>query len=80
MATARRTLVGAVVRPIQPKRGEKPGVIARIGVQSTDDVIRGVESTLARMQSSLDSLREDVDELNDSYPFPEPVDDGPRAA
>lgn len=80
MATARRTLVGAVVRLVPTDADPNPDVLARIGVESTDDVIRNVELTLARMQRSLDQLREDADELTDSYKFPEPWDDGPRAA
>lgn len=80
MATARRTLVGAVVRLVPTDADPNPDVLARIGVESTDDVIRNVELTLARMQQSLDQLREDADELTDSYKFPEIVDEGPRAA
>ncbi|HVU64547.1 MAG TPA: hypothetical protein VHC70_11265 [Phycisphaerales bacterium] len=80
MATARRTLVGAVVHALPRSENDNPDVLARIGVESTDEVIRNVERTLARMQSSLDRLRDDADALTDSYRFPDPVDDGPRAA
>jgi len=79
MATARRTLVAARVRVLAvPERA----VIGRVNAgrrdwQATDDLIREVEGSLDRMQEKIDSLREDCDE---AFKFPEPRDDGPRAA
>lgn len=85
MAAARRTLVAGRVRvPAFPEGARpevRPGVIARLnvpaGVRSTDDIIRDVEDTIERMQTRIDSLREDCDE---AFKFPAPFDDRPRAA
>lgn len=61
------------------------GVIARLHagrsggeVERTDELIRGIERTMDRMQNRLDRFAKDVE---DTLKFPAPTDDpGPRAA
>lgn len=63
----------------------KSSVIARLGadrqaadITRTDDLIRGIERTMDRMQNRLDRFAKDAD---DALKFPVQIDDpGPRAA
>ncbi|MBY0312463.1 MAG: hypothetical protein K2W85_10360 [Phycisphaerales bacterium] len=66
-------------------KSERSSVIARLGTKSptaditrTDDLIRGIERTMDRMQNRLDRFAKDAD---DALKFPVQTDDpGPRAA
>jgi hypothetical protein len=90
MAEARRTLVAGVVRvpatpepPARARNAGGSGVLAHIegGVDRTTDtdrLMRQVESTLDEMQSKLDTLKEDAEQV---FKFPAPFeDDRPWAA
>ncbi len=86
LAAARNRLVGAKVQGNIFDAPEHPlpdGVLASPfrqspEVQSSDVLIRDIESTLDRMQHRLDRFKRQVDEC---FKFPTPPDDiGPRAA
>ncbi len=92
LAAARTRLVGAKVQggpfttPLDDRLADgDSGVIARLHaddpaarVTRTDELVRGIERTLDRMQSRLDQFERDAGEC---LKFPVPADDpGPRAA
>ncbi len=62
-------------QPMRLVTGDETGPEPAIPVGT--DIARDIEQTLDRMQQSLDEF---CDQLTDSYPFPEPDDDGPGFA
>ena len=76
-----RLVAGTVDLPATPDE-DSSGIGAVIGRIGPDDFLRGLESTLGRMQQRLDDLKRDADDV---FKFPVPPDRGddtprPRAA
>lgn len=79
-ARARTRLVaGTVDLPATPDEDSSglEGVGAVIGRIGPDEFLRGLESTLGKMQAQLDELKHNTDDVF-KFPAPSSDDDGPR--